>query len=196
MNIVQLPNPILRTKCPPVKKITPEIIHLIKDMKTTLNNQKNPGGVGLAAPQIGVSLQIFIIKPPLEILPNKNNKKDNSYSSIEIFINPKIISISGIYKAETDNENLEGCLSLKGYYGPVKRAGQLTIEYASFDINLLKYQPKIIKTYKGFPAVIIQHEMDHLEGKIFVDRILQQKGKLYQVEKDLKGNEILNEVKI
>ena len=184
MKIVQLPNPILREKAKPVNILTPKILSIITDMVKTLTEQKNPPGVGLAAPQVGISLQIFLIYPP-------NKKK------IEIFINPAIIEKTGLYEEKTKEKTLEGCLSLHGYYGLVKRASQVTVEYQTVDIK--RISPKLIskkKAFTGFPAVIIQHEMDHLEGKVFIDHILEQKQQLYKITHDNKKKEKLEEVKI
>lgn len=204
MHIVQLPDPALRQTAKPVKEITPKIISLIKEMVKTLQEQSAPPGVGLAAPQVGESLQIFLIYPPVN-QPKKSTGAIRNISTMKLFINPKIISLKGNYVAEKGNENLEGCLSLHGYYGPVKRTGEVTVEYDTINLEDmcsrggLKCPPKIkriTQTFIGFPAVIIQHEFDHLQGKIFIDRVLEQKGKLYKVGKDSKGKEVLDEVNI
>lgn len=217
MKIIQLPDPVLRKTTKPVIELSPKVVNLIKEMITTLSNKKNPQGVGLAAPQVGASLQIFIIKPPInttsytqQTTSNKQKIKIrnqqlviSNYNSLELFINPKIIKTEGEYKSAKSEENLEGCLSLHGYYGPIKRAASVVIEYVTLDPDsLYSIKPSsplpssITKTFSGFPAVIIQHEMDHLNGKLFVDRILEQKGKLYKVGKDDKGKEVLDEVQI
>jgi len=200
MKIFQLPNPILRQKVEPVICLTPKIYLVINEMVKTLIDQKNPPGVGLAAPQVGVPLQIFIIMPSPP-LPHRKHPKNKS--AIEIFLNPKTIATSGAYQAKKGEENLEGCLSLHGYYGLVKRADKITLNFSPLSLSdlksskfLNKLPPPIGKTFTGFPAVIVQHEMDHLEGKLFIDRIFSQKGTIYKVAKDDKGKEILDEVKL
>jgi len=211
MYIVQLPDPVLRLPAKPVNVITPKIIDLVCKMAKTLRDQDDPPGVGLAAPQVGESLQIFLIYPPVE-KASKSRGAIRDIPTMKLFINPKIIESKGEYKAPKGNENLEGCLSLHGYYGPVKRAGEVTVEFDTFDIDSIcrgapvLRQPEgvfapssthhLTQTFTGFPAVIIQHEFDHLQGKIFVDRVLEQKGKLYKVSKDSKGKEVLDEVNI
>ena len=85
---------------------------------------------------------------------------------------------------------LEGCLSLKDIWGDVVRSPEVTLEY--FDEKGKKHT----KTFNGFLATIIQHEMDHLEGILFPKRVLEQKGTLYKSEKDEKGQDIFEEIKI
>ena len=117
-------------------------------MRDTLYAQKNPEGIGLAAPQIGKSLQIFI-----------TNYEDNKLT----VINPKIIKISKT-KNKSKGKPLEGCLSLPHYYGPLSRANKITIKYSDEKSN------KITKEFTGFMAQIIQHEIDHLDGILITDK--------------------------
>jgi peptide deformylase len=164
--IIDVKNPLLRRKSKEVKTIDKKILGLIADMRETLKAQKDPEGVGLAAPQIGKNLRIFLIY----------------YNGIEhVIINPRIVS-----KPNTDiktpyegkNKVLEGCLSLPHYYGPIKRAKKITLTY--MDEN----GKTTTRDFKGFLAHIIQHEIDHLEGVLFIDRILEQKGPLYRFKGD------------
>lgn len=147
-----------------VHKIDKKILSLIEDMKDTLAAQVDPEGVGLAAPQIGRNLQIFLMK----------------HDGIEkVVINPKIISHDGptvnvkTTKKKKRSKILEGCLSLPHYYGPLTRSPNITVEY--LDIT----GKKVTETFTGFPAQIVQHEVDHLNGVLFIDRILEQKAPLY-----------------
>ncbi len=171
--ILQSGDPILRKRAKPVQKVDKKTLEVIRDMKDTLNSQKEPEGVGLAAPQIGKSLQIFIAD-------YKNFKR--------VVINPEIIKIHQKPSAEShkssvirhkSKEILEGCLSLPYYYGPLKRAGEVKIKYLSEDGR------EITETFEDFEAQIILHEIDHLEGILFVDRLLEEGKTLYKVE----GNE-------
>lgn len=165
--IVDVKNPVLRQKALMVKKIDKRIHDLIADMEETLVAQRDPEGVGLAAPQVGKSLQIFIA------MYNGKTK---------VFMNPKIISISedeaGVHKTKKGKSVLEGCLSLPHYYGPIARSKKLMLEYLDIDGTRKK------EFFKGFMAHIIQHEVDHLNGVLFVDRILEQKAPLYKFEGD------------
>jgi peptide deformylase len=162
-------DPILRKKSRPVTKIDKKVSDLIKDLKETLNAQKEPEGVGLAAPQIGKTLRIFVAK----------------YKGFErVVINPEIIKIeakgrkkSG-EKKQSKKEILEGCLSLPYYYGPLKRAPKITIKYLNEKGN------SQTETFEGFHAQIIMHEIDHLEGVLFIDHLLEEGKPLYKVEGD------------
>ena len=164
--IVDVKSSVLRGKAKEVLKIDKKILSLIKDMKDTLKIQKDPEGVGLAAPQIGKSYQIFVID-------YKKFKR--------VIINPKVIKVSKVKKLNTEtkkNDILEGCLSLPHYYGPIKRASKIEIEYMDMDGK------KQTEEFEGFNAQIIQHEMDHLNGILFIDKILEQKAPLYKFHGD------------
>lgn len=165
--IVQSRNPILRQTSKPVIKIDKKIKGLITDLKDTLEVQKDPEGVGLAAPQIGVNLRVFVVD-------YKNFKRT--------VINPEVISISkkkyNSKNKKKDSEILEGCLSLPHYYGPLKREQSVTIKY------LDETGKETEEEFKDFNAQIMLHEIDHLNGVLFVDRLLEQKKKLYHLHKD------------
>lgn len=166
--VVDVKNPVLRQKAKSVAKIDKKLLALIKDMQETLLAQKDPEGVGLAAPQIGKSLQIFVI----------------NYKSLKkVVINPEIVEVSKTHKTNKDktkknSEILEGCLSLPHYYGPIKRADKIKIKF--LDEN----NKEQTEEFSGFNAQIIQHEMDHLNGILFVDKILEQKAPLYKFDGD------------
>lgn len=151
-------NPELRQKSKAVKKLDAKVKNIIKDLKDTLVVQKDPEGVGLAAPQIGKFVRIFVMR-----------HEDNS---LETVINPEIVTISKLSKKDT--KVLEGCLSIPHYYGPLSRAKEITIRYMNEEGE------KVTKSYSKFNAQIVQHEIDHLEGKLFVDHLLEQKKPLYK----------------
>jgi peptide deformylase len=179
LEIVTAPNPVLSEKAKPVKKIDKSILNLISQMTESLDHARDPIGVGLAAPQVGKSLQIFITRPTLK-------------SKVFVFINPKIISkseeeVSGKSKETT---KLEGCLSLVNIWGEVKRYKEIEAEYTDQTGKVHK------KKFKGFMATIYQHEIDHLEGILFPKRVLEQKGTLYKSEKNKKGEDVFEEIKI
>lgn len=163
--ILDVKNPILRQVSKPVAKIDKKILELVSDMQDTLKAQSDPEGVGLAAPQIGKNLQIFLL----------DYKGRNL-----VVMNPEIISMDAISKKQTEKREkvLEGCLSLPHYYGPVKRAKNLTLKYMNLAGDV------VTEDFKGFLAHIVQHEVDHLNGKLFIDKILEQKASLYKFDGD------------
>lgn len=171
--ILRSGDPKLREISKPVTKIDSKILELIRDLKETLAIQKDPEGVGLAAPQIGKSLRVFVAN-------YKNFKK--------VFINPKIVEahqslVTSHQSQTTKSEILEGCLSLPNYYGPLKRNQKLKIKYQTPSTDH-KSLITITESFSGFDAQIILHEIDHLNGILFLDRLLEQKNPLYKLEKD------------
>lgn len=169
--IVQSGESKLREISKPVAKFDKMVIGLIKDLKDTLAVQKDPEGVGLAAPQIGKNLRVFVVN-------YKNLKR--------VVVNPEIISISGKKMKDKNkkNEILEGCLSLPYYYGPLKREDSVKIKY------LDEKGKEVVEEFKGFNAQIILHEIDHLNGILFVDRLLEQGKNLYKLNPDDEWEEV------
>lgn len=175
--IVHIPQPVLTTPAKPVLAFDKKLARIISDMKATLSHATKPKGVGLAAPQIGVPLQLFITRP---------TPKDD----IRVFINPTIVSRdSRVPNADKTNQ-LEGCLSIPGVWGTVNRSPKLTL---SFQDETGQTKKEVIT---GFLATIVQHEVDHLQGILFTQRVLEQKNKFYEATTDEKGKEILEEVVI
>lgn len=169
-------------------------------MEKALLSARDPIGVGLAAPQVGLSLQLFITKPTPK-------------SPIQVFINPKIIQETNINHLTTtggsvqqlndsfpknpkklSSTKLEGCLSLLNIWGEVKRKPTITLNY-----QLITNNHELVtktKTFSGFMATIIQHETDHLNGILFPKRVLEQKGKLYKSHKNTKNEDEFEEIEI
>ncbi len=161
--ILRSSDPRLRLTSKPVAGIDKKILSIIKDLKDTLAIQKDPEGVGLAAPQIGKNLRIFVAN-------FKNFKR--------VVINPEILSLTKPAKSKkrkAKNKIMEGCLSLPHYYGPLARAQKIKVKY----IN--ENNEEIVEEFEGFQAQIVLHEIDHLNGILFVDRIIEQKKKLYKL---------------
>lgn len=178
LTIVCTPNPVLSQKAKEVHKIDNSIRSLIKHMKQTLIAQKDPEGVGLAAPQVNTSLQIFIVKP-------------SPKSPEQVFINPEIQPIKTKKRAneQSSSVKLEGCLSLPSIWAEVKRAESITVSY------LNEEGEKKTETFSGFPATIVQHEFDHLQGILFTKRVLEQKSQLYKSHKE-KGKDVFEEINL
>jgi len=167
--IVKAPNDILTTPVKPVKTIDGKIAKLVKEMTETLEAQTDPQGVGLAAPQIGKNLSIFIIKPTPK-------------SEVEAFINPKIITQKDAQAKRSKKKQkqpLEGCLSIPRIWGHVKRYSKVRLEYQTLTGK------KLTKWFGSFKAIVIQHEVDHLNGILFTHRVLEQNHPLYE-EKETK----------
>jgi peptide deformylase len=142
LNILNYPDPRLYTVAKPVKEVDATIRRLIDDMADTMYDAP---GIGLAATQVDVHQQIIVID-------TSQDKRD-----LKVFINPKIVTRCGSKDYE------EGCLSVPGIYEMVTRAETVTVEALGRD-----GKPFTIEA-EGLLAVCIQHEMDHLLGKVFVE---------------------------
>ena len=182
LDVVQAPHEVLSAKAKRIEKIDASVLSFIEDMKQTLVAQKDPEGIGLAAPQVGKSLQLFIVKP------------DNE-SPFDIYINPVLTlgrekEIAKRANKTGERQKLEGCLSLKVIWGTVKRAKKVHLEWMDETGTQRK------ATFTGFYATILQHEYDHLQGILFPRRVLEQKGQLYRSKKDEEGNDVFDPVEI
>jgi peptide deformylase len=140
--ILEYPDPRLKKVAARVEAVTPEIRKLVRDMAETMYAAP---GVGLAATQVNVHKRVIII----DISEHKD--------SLRVFINPELLSAEGEAECE------EGCLSVPGYYDKVTRAARITVMARN------EHGEPIERTAEGLLAVCIQHEMDHLIGKMFVD---------------------------
>jgi peptide deformylase len=153
--IVQKENKVLRKTSDeiPLKKIGSEKIQkVLEEMHESLATQKD--GVALAAPQIAESLRIFVVSPIVY--------KYEEYEDLEkrlVFINPKII-----WKSRDSKKMDEGCLSVRPWYGKVKRSSRATVE--AYDENGERFEME----GRGLMAQIFQHEIDHLDGILFTDK--------------------------
>ena len=172
LKIVTVPANVLSQSTKPVIKIDDKIKKIVFDMEKILVAQNDPPGVGLAANQVGLDLSIFIIKT-------------SEKAKIKVFINPRIIKLVNSLTRKPSNKKarkqkikLEGCLSIPRIWGPVKRAGRIFLNYQ--DLTGKKY----LKWFSGFEAIIIQHEVDHLNGIVFTQRAVEQKGQLFKEENE------------
>ncbi len=158
--ILEANDPQLRSVSKKVERIDKKTLSLIKDLKQTLIAQKDPEGIGLAAPQIGKKLRIFIMKP-----------KDD----IRVIINPVVIRTGKTSKsAQKRKKIMEGCLSLPNFYSPLGRRTKITIKYKN------ENDQDLLETFTDIEAQIVQHEIDHLNGVLFIDRLIEQKKPLYE----------------
>jgi peptide deformylase len=168
--IVGYGDPVLRKVGEDIEENDPHVKELIQNMWDTMYNAN---GVGLAAPQVGKSVRLFIVDASTfeEDEPDLANFK-------KVFINPIILEETG--KEWSYNE---GCLSIPGIREDVERKPVITIEYYNEKWELLE------ETYIGMAARIIQHEYDHIEGILFTDHLAPLKKKLLKprLEKIMKG---------
>lgn len=146
LKIRTLPDPVLRQKAKKIPGIDPSILRLIDNMKETMHDAN---GVGLAAPQVGVSLRLVVISIP----------EDEKEGEDIVLINPEIIKKSG------EREIDERCLSIPGYSGIVKRAVSVTAKARNE-----KWKEIRIKG-EGLLAQALEHEIDHLSGVLYVDLV-------------------------
>ncbi|HUV53125.1 MAG TPA: peptide deformylase [Dehalococcoidia bacterium] len=157
--VVQMGNPVLHSKAKKVKTIDGSIQKLIDDMIETM---RDIDGVGLAAPQVGVPLQVVVYELP-------DDKK------VTVLINPEIVKSS----EETEMMD-EGCLSLPGYRGEVKRLTSVTVKGRNRQGKMIRIKGE------GLLAQVLQHEVDHINGIVFVDN-LESPDKLYKTEDEEEG---------
>lgn len=148
--IIAYGHPVLRTKAEDITKDYPGLKELISNMYDTMNNA---AGVGLAAPQIGLPIRLFITD-------GSKFDEDEVLDFKQVFINAKMISSEG----EEWKFN-EGCLSIPGIREDVSRQPRLTIKF--LDENFKEHT----RSYSGIAARIIQHEYDHIEGILFTDHL-------------------------
>ena len=164
--LITLPNKHLRQRSQKVGIVNAKVLKIIDEMKQTTidweNSREHEVGVALAAIQIDVNLRIVIIREDTE---NKDNQ------NFITFINPEITKFEG--ELEYD---FEGCLSIKDVYGKVPRYSKVRIK--AIDINGKTIRVKA----EGFLARIFQHEIDHTNGKLFIDHIKDNKEAFYKLE--------------
>jgi peptide deformylase len=177
--VVHAPDPILTTPTKPVTSFDASLGKLISEMKDTLTKITNPKGVGLAASQIGEPYRIFVTKPK-ENVPAR------------VFINPEIVKhTKDVTDGVPERKNkLEGCLSISNLWGKVRRNTSVTLRFQ--DELGVEHTEK----FTGFAATIIQHEVDHLDGILFTQRVLEQNGSLFEMTKDDGGKEVLTEMHV
>ncbi|MCB9256971.1 MAG: peptide deformylase [Chitinophagales bacterium] len=159
--IVAYGDAVLKKKAQEISKDYPDLKKLIQDMEETM---EHAAGVGLAAPQIGRDIRLFIIDSTLML-----EEEDEEEGIREVFINAQILEESG---KEWNFE--EGCLSIPNIREDVSRKSTLKIKY--LDANFKEHT----KTFSGLTARVIQHEYDHIEGILFIDHLKPLKRKLLQ----------------
>jgi len=148
LKILEFPDPRLRKKAKPVENVDAVLGQLIDDMFETMYEAP---GIGLAATQVDVHRRVLVA--------DVSNEKNEPW----VLINPVILEQDGVEVTE------EGCLSVPGYYEAVERAEHIRVRYLDRD------GAEVESEFEGLLAVCVQHEMDHLEGKLFVDYLSEAK---------------------
>jgi len=163
-DIITYPNPILRKKSQNVEEFDEKLHKLLDDMNETMLHY---GGVGLAAIQVAVPLNVLIINLPIEDELSEDNGKQLDENLIEA-INPIITKKDGELVFN------EGCLSIPDYHAEIKRAQNVTVEYFN------RYGQKQTMEADEFLAVAWQHEMEHLTGHVFIENLSYLKRKKFE----------------
>jgi len=164
LEICSFPNPVLKQKSRPIQKIDPKILQLVQDMAETMYSAP---GVGLAAPQVGHSLRLAVI----DVTPADGPK------NLLVLINPEIVAAEG--ECTWD----EGCLSVPDCNEEVKRSKKVVVRYQ----NLQGENAEI--TGEEILAIALQHEIDHLDGILFIDRLSPLKRRLIKKKFQKKDKE-------
>lgn len=150
MEIVQYSHPALRWKSKPIKQVTPELVAIVQNMFELMYASK---GIGLAANQVALPYRLFILN-----LTGDPAEKDEEI----VFVNPQIIRRRGTAEGE------EGCLSFPGMYGQVRRAAKVTVR--AFNLKGEEFEYALDE----LAAKAVQHEYDHLDGVLFIDRLTEE----------------------
>ena len=145
-------SPILRKKCIPIEAITDEIRQLARDMIETMDVSN---GIGIAAPQVGKSIRLFVLRNYVQLPDGKVGFSDPKY-----YINPKLSNIS-----QETVMGEEGCLSIPGIHEEIARPLSLTVEALDLDGK------PFTENLQGIDARVVLHENDHINGVLFIDRL-------------------------
>jgi peptide deformylase len=160
--VLTYPNPILKEIAEDVKEITDKEKKVIEDLIDTMEDAGH--SVGIAAPQIGELLRIIVVDA------SKNKKCENHHGRM-VLINPEILKWEGMLQFR------EGCMSVPDYTGNVNRARKVVVQYQNESM-----ETKVIEA-EEFEAVLLQHEIDHLDGVLFIDRIISKRTDLFRRKK-------------
>lgn len=158
LSIVKYPHPALRWESKPIVEIDDRLREAVRQMFTLMYEAK---GIGLAANQVALPWRLFVINPS-----GDPTQTDEEF----VFINPEILRRKG------SDEDEEGCLSLPEMYGPVRRSTSIVVE--AFDLEGQAFRMNL----DDFPARVVQHEFDHIEGVLFIDRMTDSQRRDYDAK--------------
>ena len=162
--ILKFPDPLLKEKSAPVERVTPELSAVIDDLLDTM--RASPGGVGISAPQVGVLKRIVAI----DVSASKRGAQTENHGLL-VLVNPEILAKGGRQIVR------EGCMSIPDYTANIERAQWVLVD------ALDREGKQVILESVGYEAVAIQHEVDHLDGILFLDRVTSIKTDLFRRKK-------------
>ncbi|MEM7343530.1 MAG: peptide deformylase [Chloroflexota bacterium] len=157
---------VLRTNCEPVRTVNRRVKKLIEDLKDTLMD--HPEGIGLAAPQINIKSRVVVVR-----LGGRNENDEEPGPPIAL-VNPEII------EAKEEMKDHDGCLSMPGLFGETVRPHYLRVT------GLDERGKPFDRVFEGFDAIVVHHEIDHINGVLFIDRVESSKD-LYRVRENDEG---------
>jgi len=161
MKVISAPHPTLRRVAQTITKFDKRFFKFVDRLKAQMLKEKDPEGVGLAAPQVNKSWQVFVARVGEDL---------RASSETRAFINPKIIAHAPKKTLLDDSAHFEGCLSVPLVYGPVPRWDWIEMKYQTIEAGkIVERQEK----FADFPARVLQHEYDHLQGVLFTDYLLE-----------------------
>lgn len=162
--ILTFPDPVLKEKSAPVVRITPELSAAIDDLLDTM--RASPGGVGISAPQVGLLRRIVVV----DVSAHRRGGQEENHGLL-VLVNPEILARGGRQIVR------EGCMSIPDYTANIERAQWVLVD------ALDREGKQVILESVGFEAVAIQHEVDHLDGILFLDRVASLKTDLFRRKK-------------
>ncbi len=173
MKIVTVPHPSLRRVAKPFATVDKKSLTFLREFGKTLVKKENPRGVGLAAPQVDMSWRVFATYLP------ESGKREDANPILRLFLNPKFTDLSEklTFGPNSEEPILEGCLSIPEIYGPVPRYEWVEVEFQEIQGSELIQRRQ---RFADFFARVVQHEYDHLEGRLFIDYIAKLDLPLYK----------------
>ena len=183
--IYVVPQPVLKKSAAAVDAVTTEIKQLVDDMIDTMYAAR---GIGLAAPQVGVSQRVIVMDVDQKRADGADHDEDSEdddddtplvKGKVQVFINPEVV-----WESEELNVYEEGCLSIPGQYAPVERPKQVRVKYMALDGSAQEIEAD------GLLATCLQHEIDHINGVLFIDHIssLKRDMLLRKLKKHIRDN--------
>jgi peptide deformylase len=164
LSILKFPDPRLKERSGPVDGVTAEVSAFVDDLIETMRS--SPGGVGIAAPQVGVHQRIIVV----DVSTHRRGAREENHGLL-VLVNPEILAMGGKQLVR------EGCMSVPDYTANVERAQWVLVD------ALDRHGNRLILESIGFEAVAIQHENDHLDGLLFLDRVASIKTDVFRRKK-------------